>query len=88
MSSHKHLSLEQTKDIDENIAWAKINTDVLKSMENPRRGYWVAMAISVALFGVMIYAEVYQYNYGMGPSALNTSHMWDLYISTFVFWIG
>jgi len=86
--AHKHLTYEQAKDIDENIEWAKINTDVLRSMENPRRGYWVAMFISVALFAVMIYAEVYQYQFGMGPAALNTSHMWDLYISTFVFWIG
>ena len=66
MSDQKHLSQEQVKDIDENIAWAKINTDVLRSMENPRKGYWVALFISVCLFCVMIYAEVYQYIVGIG----------------------
>ena len=29
------------KDISEDIAWAKINKDVLKSLENPRKLYWV-----------------------------------------------
>ncbi|NQV46252.1 MAG: polysulfide reductase NrfD [Rhodospirillaceae bacterium] len=77
-----------TKDIDEKIAWAKINADVLRSMQNPRKGYWVALAFCVGLLSIGIYAEVHQYDIGMGPSNLNNPHMWDLYISTFVFWIG
>ncbi len=77
-----------TKDIDENIAWAKINADVLRSMENPRPAYWVAIVACIAMIACAVAAEIYQYNVGMGPSNLNWPHMWDLYIATFVFWIG
>ncbi|MEE8394399.1 MAG: NrfD/PsrC family molybdoenzyme membrane anchor subunit [Rhodospirillales bacterium] len=79
---------QAAKDIDETIAWARINADVLRSMENPRKGYWVALAVCFAIFMVGVAAEVYQYDVGMGPSNLNNPHMWDLYISTFIFWIG
>ena len=78
----------QTKDINENIAWAKINEDVLRSMENPRIGYWIAVACCVAMVMCAVAAEIYQYQVGMGPANLNWPHMWDLYIATFVFWIG
>lgn len=76
------------KDIDEQIKWAKINKDVLRSMENPRRAYWITFAICVAMMACAVAAEIYQYNTGMGPSNLNNPHMWDMYIATFVFWIG
>lgn len=78
----------QNKDINEDIKWAQINEDVLRSMENPRKGYWVAIAGCLALLSLAVFAEIYQYNIGMGPSNLNNPHMWDLYISTFIFWIG
>ncbi len=77
-----------TKDINEDIKWAKINEDVLRSMENPRKGYWMAIAGCLLLLSFAIGAEIYQYNVGMGPSNLNWPHMWDLYIATFIFWIG
>jgi len=76
------------KDINEQIKWAKINTDVLRSLENPRKAYWVALFICIAMFSCAIVAEVYQYQVGMGPTNLNNPHMWDMYIASFVFWIG
>lgn len=78
----------QTKDINENIEWAKINEDVLRSMENPRIGYWIAVACCIAMVMCAVVAEIYQYQTGMGVGNLNWPHMWDLYIATFVFWIG
>lgn len=78
----------QTKDINENIAWAQINADVLRSMESPRMGYWIAVAACLAMVACAVVAEIYQYQVGMGPGNLNWPHMWDLYIATFVFWIG
>ncbi|MDZ4263278.1 MAG: NrfD/PsrC family molybdoenzyme membrane anchor subunit, partial [Pseudomonadota bacterium] len=78
----------QTKDIDENIAWAKINADVLRSMENPRMGYWVAIVCCLAMVSCAVVAEIYQYQVGLGPANLTWSQMWGLYIATFVFWIG
>jgi len=76
------------KDINEQIAWAKINTDVLRSMENPRKSYWVAIAVCLAMISCAVLAEYIQYTVGMGASNLNNPHMWDMYIATFVFWIG
>ncbi len=78
----------ETKDINENIAWAKINKDVLRSMENPRMAYWIAVIACIAMVSCAVMAEIYQYQVGMGPANLNWPHMWDLYIATFVFWIG
>ena len=76
------------KDISEDIKWAKINKDVLRSMESPRMGYWVSVAVCLFMLAFAVGAEIYQYNIGMGPANLNVPHMWDLYIATFIFWIG
>jgi len=84
----KGIPEDYSKDINEDIHWAKINEDVLRSMENPRMGYWIAVGVSLFLLSFAVFAEIYQYNTGMGPSNLNWPHMWDLYIATFVFWIG
>ncbi len=78
----------QEKDINEQIEWAKINADVMRSMENPRMAYWVAVVICLLMISCAVVAEIYQYNVGMGVAGLNNPHMWDLYIATFVFWIG
>jgi Ni/Fe-hydrogenase subunit HybB-like protein len=76
------------KDIREDIAWAKINTDVLKSLENPRKMYWVILLIAIAVVGVAVGCEVYQYNMGLGVANFSNPHMWGLYIASFIFWIG
>jgi len=78
----------QDKMIDENLKWSRINEDVLRSMENPRRAYWITFAVCLAMFAVAIAAEIYQYRTGMGVAGLSNPHMWDMYIATFVFWIG
>lgn len=76
------------RDINEDIRWAQINKDVLRSMENPRAGYWVAVATCIAMIACAVVAEVYQYRTGMGVGDLNWPHMWSIYIGTFIFWIG
>ncbi len=76
------------KDIREDIAWAQINKDVLKSLESPRKMFWVIICISLAMVGVGVGSEVYQYQTGMGVSNKSNSHVWGLYIATFIFWIG
>lgn len=82
------MAMINEKDINEQIAWAKINADVLHSMKNPRKAYWVTLAMCFAMLSCAVFAEIYQYVVGMGPSNLNNPHMWDMYISSFVFWIG
>ena len=76
------------RDINEDIKWAQINKDVLRSMENPRMGYWVSVIACLAMIACAVAAEIYQYQHGMGYANLNWPHMWDLYIATFIFWIG
>nr|SPS07009.1 putative Menaquinol oxidoreductase complex ACIII, menaquinol-binding membrane protein subunit ActC [Candidatus Nitrotoga fabula] len=76
------------KDIREDIAWAQINKDVLKSLENPKKLYWVILLIAIAMVGVAVGCEIYQYQTGMGVSNKSNSHVWSLYIATFIFWIG
>ena len=76
------------KDIREDIAWAQINKDVLRSMEKPRKLYWVILAVAFAMLAVGVGSEAYQNIYGMGVSNKNNSHVWGLYIASFIFWIG
>jgi molybdopterin-containing oxidoreductase family membrane subunit len=78
----------QVKDIDEDIAWAKINKDVLRSMENPHLMYWVIFLAALALFSFGVYCEIYQYQNGLGEADLDNPQVWGLYITTFIFWIG
>ena len=47
------------KDIREDIAWAQINSDVLKSLENPRKLYWVILFVAIAAVGVAVGCEVW-----------------------------
>jgi molybdopterin-containing oxidoreductase family membrane subunit len=76
------------KDINEEIKWAQINTDILQSLQNPRKAYWLAVAVCIAMLACAVVAEVYQYQTGLGVADLNRPHMWGLYIATFIFWIG
>ncbi len=54
------------KDIREDIAWAQINHDVLKSMERPRLTFWAIFAGAFAMFLVGVGCEIYQYQTGHG----------------------
>jgi molybdopterin-containing oxidoreductase family membrane subunit len=47
----------KAKDINEDIAWAQINEDVLRSLERPRPLYWVIFLPSPALFGFGVYCR-------------------------------
>ena len=78
----------KAKDINDEIAWAQINKDVLRSMERPRLMYWVIFLASLALFGFGVYCEIYQYQNGLGVADLENPQVWGLYIATFIFWIG
>src|SRR3990172_4284405 len=77
----------QDKDIRDDIAWAQINQDVLRTLETPRRSYWITVFGCLVLLAIGISAATYQYLTGMGVSK-NHPHMWNLYIATFIFWIG
>ncbi|MDR2878093.1 MAG: polysulfide reductase NrfD [Chromatiales bacterium] len=88
LNTNAALTPEQEKDINEDIRWAKINEDVLHSMESPRGAYWLSIIVCLALLSLAVIAEIHQYLYGLGEANLNWPHMWGLYIATFIFWIG
>jgi molybdopterin-containing oxidoreductase family membrane subunit len=70
------------------IEWAKINKDVLVSLESPRFAFWLVLGVCALLVSCGVAAEIYQYNEGLGVALMNHPHYWQLYISNFVFWIG
>ncbi len=70
------------------IEWAKINKDVLRSLESPRPLFWVVLVICAILVLCGAVAEAYQYREGLGVALMNRPHFWQLYISDFIFWIG
>ena len=75
-------------DIDKDISWARINKDVLRSLDRPRPIFWVIFFAALALFSFGVYCEKYQYENGLGVADLNNPQVWGLYIATFIFWIG
>lgn len=82
------MTVIQDKVIDENLSWKKINDDVIRTLQAPGRAYWITFAVCIAMVACAVAAEIYQYRFGMGTVGLNNPHMWDMYIATFVFWIG
>lgn len=76
------------KDLREDVSWAGINKDVLRSLEKPRPLFWVIFMGALALFSFGVYCEIYQYKTGMGVSDLQNPQVWGLYIATFIWWIG
>jgi len=75
-------------EIRKDIAWAKINADVLRSMETPRRTYWLMVGGCALLVALAFFAYTYQYRLGLGVAGLNRPHMWGPYIANFIFWVG
>ncbi len=75
-------------DTMKDIEWAKINRDVLRSLETPRPVFWGMVAICVVFVLAGVAAEIYQYREGLGVALMNRPHFWQLYIANFVFWIG
>ncbi len=76
------------KDIRDDIAWAQINQDVLQSIRKPRATFWYLFAFAGVLFAIGVGCEVYQYQTGLGVANLDNPVMWNLYIASFIFWIG
>ena len=82
------MAYVKDKDINEKLKWVQINADILRTMQSPRKAYWVAVAVCLLMMLCAVVAEVYQYQTGLGVANLNRPHMWGLYIATFIFWIG
>ncbi len=66
----------------------EINQAVLRPMFETGPGFWVLVAVLVAVILWGLYAWGYQIYWGMGTAGINRPVYWGLYIATFVFWVG
>ncbi len=72
-----------------NKDYRQITSDIIAPIDNKTPGWWkVAMAVSVTLAGIGVFALYYTVRYGIGTWAVNNSVAWGWEIINFVWWIG
>ena len=72
-----------------NKNYRQITSDIIAPIDNKTPGWWkAAMAVSVTLAGIGIFALYYTVRYGIGTWAVNNSVAWGWEIINFVWWIG
>lgn len=72
-----------------NKDYRQITSDIIAPIDNKTPGWWkAAMAVSVVLAGIGIFALYYTVRYGIGTWAVNNSVAWGWEIINFVWWIG
>src|SRR5690606_34592819 len=69
-------------------SYEEVNRDVLKILSRPGRGYFLLLAVVLAVLGLGIFAWMVQIVLGIGMSGLRNPVGWGAYITTFVFWVG
>ena len=71
------------------IPYQEVNNDVLRTMTETSRLYWVGLIMSVLGVGFFWFLPWgYQIYEGQGVTGLNTPAFWGIYLTNFVFWIG
>ena len=69
-------------------SYAQVNTDVFSMLSRPGRGWWMLLAASMALVGLLGFAFALMTVVGIGLSGLMNPVGWGVFITTFVFWVG
>lgn len=77
-----------TQVVADEISYAEIDRDVLKTLETPGRVYWAGVAFLFALIALAAAAWTRQIYVGLGVTGLRQPVMWAVYITNFVFWVG
>lgn len=72
----------------ESAAFARINDEVLQSLERPSLRYWALLGGLFSVFGLGVLAYAVQLMLGMGVANINHPVGWGVYIVNFVFWVG
>ena len=65
-------------------SYEQVNRDAMRLLTPPGRGYLALLGMSVALVGLLVFAELHNILYGLGMIGDN----WAVMITTFVFWVG
>jgi Ni/Fe-hydrogenase subunit HybB-like protein len=72
-----------------NKDYRQITSDIIAPIDNKTPGWWkVALAVSLTLSSIGIFALYYTVRYGLGTWAVNNSVAWGWEIINFVWWIG
>src|SRR4030095_5088541 len=67
---------------------AKINSDLLRPLNKPGRGWYATVTLSLLVVLAAAGALLYQFSRGLGVWGINRPVFWALDITNFVFWIG
>jgi molybdopterin-containing oxidoreductase family membrane subunit len=70
------------------LSYSKIDEDVLKSMEPPKKGWFACISISLLALAMGLYALYQQVVGGLEISGISHPIGWGVYITDFVFWVG
>src|ERR1051326_8761279 len=70
------------------LTHAQVTRDVVKTLETPGRGYYLALFGAVAMFLVGLFTFVMLLKEGLGLAGYTPPIFWSVYITTFVFWVG
>jgi molybdopterin-containing oxidoreductase family membrane subunit len=76
------------RDVPKSKVFARINADILRTLEPPTRVWYAMMAVVLAVLSCGIVALIYQIRTGLGVTGYANSVYWAVYITNFVFWVG
>jgi molybdopterin-containing oxidoreductase family membrane subunit len=76
------------RDVPKSRVFARINADILRTLEPPTRVWYAMMAVVLIVLGCGIVALIYQIRTGLGVTGYANSVYWAVYITNFVFWVG
>jgi molybdopterin-containing oxidoreductase family membrane subunit len=70
------------------LTYATIDQTILQTLEKPRPGYWLIVAVLAG--GILVGAAcwLYQIFVGIGVGGQNNPVAWGTYLINFVFWVG
>jgi molybdopterin-containing oxidoreductase family membrane subunit len=76
-------------DSHDEIRYADVNDDVIRSLVETGPKYYVTLAVAVSVT-LLCYAFpwFYQLYYGIGAAGMNHPAVWGTYLANFIFWIG
>ncbi len=71
------------------LQFADVNRDVVRSIVETGPTYYVALATAFAVTLLCFFFPwFYQLNYGIGAAGMNQPAVWGTYLASFIFWIG
>ena len=72
----------------QDMSHADVTRDVVKTLETPSRGYYMALFGAIAMFLIGAVTFVALLKEGLGLAGYQPPIFWSVYITTFVFWVG